>query len=768
MSRKPFSMIRFRAGKQPEEDIKALDEYEMQVKHFSVGYIYLVSADASLILTSGSTEMDQWMIYKFIISLGKLYYPLLAVFCVPVNIVTVLILSRGSCGLTKCVTHYLLSMAAADTLLLIIELMDRYFPILFQKSFVLEHFTEIYKIHDIMLHSTTDCCVWFTVVFTFDQFVAICCHKFKRKYCTEKTAAFALGSVILLSAIKNITWYVMLTDNYRLGYKDWFCCASTNVTETLDSLAAMRLHYILTLVLPFVVILLLHVLIIRHMLLSRTVCKRLQGSSNAQTTHQNRIAENGTDGNESLSNPTGWLDSGNGTSYKTLKLVFVVIVTGSLSLVTIIGNILVICSIKVNKQLQTINNYFIFSLACADLIVGVFSMNLYTIYIVTGYWSMGPVICDLWLAVDYVVSNASAMNLLVISLDRYFCVTKPLSYPLRRTTKRAMMMIATAWMLPFIMFTPPILVWQFITGERNVSDGECYVQFLSNAVVTFGTTIVAFYLPVTIMVILYAHISRASKCQIKDNKKMSESSKDSGCPSLMKDKMKKMDSTSITNVDDGTSPVQEQNGEITNSNCAQEKGPELFNEPTFFSGFPSNQMKQGMMQQRTNLPSEQSCLSKEICKLFCLKIARKSQSYNNSSTNSGIVPTISSENGTGRKVRADDKINTVTKSPANKKAITTREMRVTQTIFAILLAFIITWTPYHVIVFIKTFCSICVPNPVWTIGYWFCYINSTVNPACYALCNHNFKKTFKYLLLCQYRNVGATRRILQTSTALRT
>ncbi|XP_072406586.1 muscarinic acetylcholine receptor M2-like [Chiloscyllium punctatum] len=472
-----------------------------------------------------------------------------------------------------------------------------------------------------------------------------------------------------------------------------------------------------------------------------------------QTTHQNRIAENGTEANESLSNPAGWLDSGKGTSYKTLKLVFLVIVTGSLSLVTIIGNILVICSIKVNKQLQTINNCFIFSLACVDLIVGVFSMNLYTIYIVIGHWSMGPMMCDLWLAVDYLVSNASGMNLLVISLDRYFCVTKPHSYPLRRTTKRAMIMIATSWMLPFIIFTPPILVWQLITGERNVSDGECYVQFLSNPVVTFDTAIVAFILPVNIMVILYAHISRASKCRIKENKKVSESSKDSVCHS----QMKKLDGNSITNVDDGTPPFQEQNDEITNSNCAQEKEPEFFNEPTFFSRFPSSQMKQGMMQQRTNLPSEQSWLSKEFCKLFCLKIARKSQNYNISSTNSGIVPTIISENGTGREIRADDKINTVTKTTAKKKVITTREMRVTQTVFAILLAFIITWTPCHVIMFIKSFCSVCVPSPVWIIGYWLCYINSTVNPACYALCNNNFKKTFKYLLLCQYRNVGATR-----------
>ncbi|XP_023281767.1 muscarinic acetylcholine receptor M4-like, partial [Seriola lalandi dorsalis] len=238
--------------------------------------------------------------------------------------------------------------------------------------------------------------------------------------------------------------------------------------------------------------------------------------------------------------------TGTGSPYKALEMFFIALVTGSLSFVTVTGNILVMLSIKVNRHLQTVNNYFLFSLACADLIIGVFSMNLYTVYIIVGYWPLGPVVCDLWLALDYVVSNASVMNLLIISFDRYFCVTKPLTYPTRRTTKMAGLMIAAAWILSFILWAPAILFWQFIVGQRTVPPGECYIQFLSNPAVTFGTAIAAFYLPVIIMTVLYIHISLASRSRVSKHKPEKKEKKGIKTPSLIKSHLLKQNNNNET------------------------------------------------------------------------------------------------------------------------------------------------------------------------------------------------------------------------------
>jgi muscarinic acetylcholine receptor M3 len=99
-------------------------------------------------------------------------------------------------------------------------------------------------------------------------------------------------------------------------------------------------------------------------------------------------------------------------------------------------------SFKIDKQLQTISNYFLFSLAIADFAIGLISMPLFTLTTILGHWPLGPFICDTWLALDYLASNASVLNLLIISFDRYFSVTRPLTYRAKRTTNRAAVMVS--------------------------------------------------------------------------------------------------------------------------------------------------------------------------------------------------------------------------------------------------------------------------------------------------------------------------------------
>ena len=100
--------------------------------------------------------------------------------------------------------------------------------------------------------------------------------------------------------------------------------------------------------------------------------------------------------------------------YTPWQATLIGISAGLLSVVTIAGNLMVMISFKMDKQLQTISNYFLFSLAVADMIVGLWSMPLFTVYLIHKSWPYGAILCDAWLSIDYLASQTSVLNLLVI------------------------------------------------------------------------------------------------------------------------------------------------------------------------------------------------------------------------------------------------------------------------------------------------------------------------------------------------------------------
>jgi muscarinic acetylcholine receptor M3 len=193
------------------------------------------------------------------------------------------------------------------------------------------------------------------------------------------------------------------------------------------------------------------------------------------------------------------------------KTVAVSLIAAVFASLTVVGNLMVMVSFRVDRRLQTVTNYFLLSLSVADLAIGLFSMPLYTAYLVLNRWPLGPIVCDVWLSVDYTMSNASVANLLLISFDRYMSVTRPLTYRARRTPRRATCVIVVAWTLSVVLWTPWIVAWPHMEGGRTVPDDQCYIQFLrSNRYFTIATAVAAFYLPVAVMIVVYYRIYGAT------------------------------------------------------------------------------------------------------------------------------------------------------------------------------------------------------------------------------------------------------------------
>uniref|UniRef100_A0A671MXG5 Muscarinic acetylcholine receptor n=1 Tax=Sinocyclocheilus anshuiensis TaxID=1608454 RepID=A0A671MXG5_9TELE len=461
------------------------------------------------------------------------------------------------------------------------------------------------------------------------------------------------------------------------------------------------------------------------------------------------------------------------------QVILIVIFTGLLSLITIIGNILVMVSFKVNRQLKTVNNYFLLSLAVADLIIGVISMNLYTAYIVMGQWAMGHWACDLWLAIDYVASNASVMNLLVISFDRYFSITRPLTYRAKRTTRRAGVMIGLAWFVSLILWAPAILFWQYFVGERTVPLDKCYIQFLSEPIITFCTAMAAFYLPVTIMSVLYWRIYKETENRSRElaglqgsvgrfggverphfhlhatgGSSRSCSSFELGQPGHKQSSVHADHSGSSD--DDESAPSTTRaifsivlslpgmraavNSQVTSCEDLTEEDP--LRSPV------ENDGRDGSVSRSVTNGNKRFVGS--MSKVQSMSAIQPSTDPNIDGTNTTVkspsAPITFKEAALAKRFAARAR----TQITKRKRMSLIKEKKAAQTLSAILFAFIITWTPYNIMVLVNTFCNGCIPENLWALGYWLCYVNSTVNPMCYALCNKTFRSTFKMILLCRW------------------
>ena len=102
-------------------------------------------------------------------------------------------------------------------------------------------------------------------------------------------------------------------------------------------------------------------------------------------------------------------------------------------------------------KLRHINNYFLVSLAVADLLVACFAMTFNATVAITGSWEFGYYICDLWNSVDVHFSTVSTLHLCCISVDRYYAIVRPLKYTSYMTVKVASVMLAVAWTAPTLV-----------------------------------------------------------------------------------------------------------------------------------------------------------------------------------------------------------------------------------------------------------------------------------------------------------------------------
>lgn len=205
-----------------------------------------------------------------------------------------------------------------------------------------------------------------------------------------------------------------------------------------------------------------------------------------------------------------------GTSLPPLQAILISIVLLIVIFVTAIGNILVCVAVCMVRKLRRPCNYLLVSLAVSDLCVAILVMPTALLYEVLGKWNFGTVFCDIWVSFDVLSCTASILNLCAISVDRYWAITKPLEYGVKRTPRRMMLCVVLVWLGAACISLPPLLI---LGNEHQNEHGEpiCLVcQYFGYQIYA---TLGSFYIPLAVMLFVYYQIFRAARRIVLDEKR---------------------------------------------------------------------------------------------------------------------------------------------------------------------------------------------------------------------------------------------------------
>ncbi|XP_032890447.1 probable G-protein coupled receptor 139 [Amblyraja radiata] len=217
------------------------------------------------------------MYYSEIVDIESVYYPILAAIGVPVNLMAIVILSRGKCGLSKCITRYMVAMATADLSVLLIDVIFRRIADIYSWPTYLTY-TPVCKIIHYLAPVAVDCSVWFTVAFTFDRFVAISTKNMKAKYCIERTASIVILTVTPSVCLQNLplpfAYVPYIPIELNLG-----CAKDVYFYMRREWMVFSWIEQLFTPVIPFCLILLFNALTVRRISVASRVRRSLRDLS---------------------------------------------------------------------------------------------------------------------------------------------------------------------------------------------------------------------------------------------------------------------------------------------------------------------------------------------------------------------------------------------------------------------------------------------------------------------------------------------------------
>uniref|UniRef100_A0A8C9RPG4 Adrenergic, alpha-2D-, receptor b n=1 Tax=Scleropages formosus TaxID=113540 RepID=A0A8C9RPG4_SCLFO len=375
----------------------------------------------------------------------------------------------------------------------------------------------------------------------------------------------------------------------------------------------------------------------------------------------------------------------------------IILVVTIIILVTIVGNVLVVVAVFTSRALRAPQNLFLVSLASADILVATLVIPFSLANEVMGYWYFGSKWCAFYLALDVLFCTSSIVHLCAISLDRYWSVTKAVSYNMKRTPRRIKCMIAVVWVISAVISFPPLIMTKHDEQECLLNNETWYI---------LSSCLVSFFAPGVIMILVYCKIYRVAKQRsstvfVAKNGLERQPSQSETC---FVRKVDKLETESPSSQSSGSNQRQEELDDIDlEESCGSESKPRN-------SRFSKRRRAEGG-----------DCCPKQNCRLSWAS-NRASQVFQE------------------QKARQQ--------SISKTKVAQMREKRFTFVLAVVMGVFVLCWFPFFFTYSLHAICreSCTIPDALFNLFFWIGYCNSSVNPIIYTIFNRDFRKAFKKII----------------------
>lgn len=199
-------------------------------------------------------------------------------------------------------------------------------------------------------------------------------------------------------------------------------------------------------------------------------------------------------------------------------LLLFIILYGTVSLLSIVGNAVVIFVVLRRNTMRTVTNVFIANLALADVSLGLFSVPFQFHTVILQRWVVADVMCKIAPFVKNLSVNVSILTLTVISIDRYIAVLYPLRAGFRR--KIATCVLLGIWILSTLSAMPD-LIYFYVSSTFDIDMmseiNVCLVKWPSKTFITVYSTymlLLQYIVPLFVISVSYFRIV----CNIWGNK----------------------------------------------------------------------------------------------------------------------------------------------------------------------------------------------------------------------------------------------------------